>query len=121
MLQSIADVPCYYKVCTESVTVGTNTYNTTICALHLGPQGACKGIALKSGPHPYICHSCEALQHGKSSQLLHKLARASKLKYPRTVQNRATQRGISHKQCSKEHIELALQEKTSKHKVQSKK
>lgn len=120
-LQSIADEPYYYKVCNKTVTIGSVTYSTTIRALHLAPFGACKGIASKSGPHPYICDSCEMLQHGKSSQLLHKFGCASKLKHPHTVQNRATQRGINHKHCSKEHLEVALQERTSQQNVQNKK
>ena len=34
--------------------------------------------------------------------------RASKLKHPRSEQKRASQRGISHKYCSKAHLESAL-------------
>jgi len=84
-------------------------------------MGACKGVAIKSGPHPYICDACEALQHGKNSQLLHKFGRASKLKHPRTMQNRATQRGVNHKYCSKEHLEVALQSRAVQNKAQNKK
>jgi len=121
VLQRSANIPCYYRVCNETVTVGTTTYETTIHAMHLAPLGACKGVALKSGPHPYICDVCEALQHGKNSQLLHKLGHNSKLKYPWTVQNRATQCGVCHKYCSKEHLEVALQSRTLQNKTQNKK
>ena len=107
-LQLIADIPCYYKVCAEQINVDSQYYHGTIRALHLSPKGACKGIASKSGPHPYTCVACEALQHGKNSQLLHKLMRASKLKHPRSEQSRASQCGISHKYCSKPHLESAL-------------
>ena len=121
VLQHIADMPCHYRLCNETVTVGTTTYETTIRAMYLAPLGACKGVALKSGPHPYICDACEALQHGKSSQLLHKFGRASKLKHPRTVQNRATQCGVNHRYCSKEHLEIALQSRALQNKTHNKK
>ena len=104
-----------------TVTVGTTTYETTIRAMHLAQLGACKEVALKSGTHPYICDACEALRHGKNSQLLHKFGRTSKLKYPRTVQNRTTQCGISHKYCSKEHLEISLQTRALQNKRHHKK
>ena len=107
-LQQIADIPCYYQVCDEQVKVHTQVYLGTIRALHLAPKGACKGIASHLGPHPYTCEACEALQHGKNSQLLHKLMRASKLKHPRSEQKRATQSGVTHKYCTKSDIESAL-------------
>ena len=78
-------------------------------------------MALKSGPHPYICDACEALQHGKNSQLLHRLGRASKLKYPWAEQNRATKQGVSHKYCNKEHLETALHNRALQNKTSSKK
>lgn len=78
-LQQIADIPCYYKVCDEQVTIGNEVFQGTIRALHAAPKGVCMGVALESGSHPYVCEACEALQHGKNSQLLHKLLRASKL------------------------------------------
>ena len=121
VLQCVADMPSHYRVCNETVTIGTTAYETTIRAMHLAPLGACKGVALKSRPHSYICDACEALQHGKNSQLLHKLGRASKLKYPRTVQNRATQHGVNHKYCSKEHLEIALQSRALQNKTHHKK
>lgn len=121
VLQSIADMPCYYRVSNETIKIDKTSYETTIRAMHLAPLGACKGVALKSGPHPYICDACEALQHGKNNQLLHKLGRASKLKHPRTEQNRATKRGVSHKYCSKEHLETALHNRALQNKTCSKK
>ena len=114
-------MPCHYRICNETVTIGATTYETTIRAMHLAPEGACKGVALKSGPHPYICDACESLQHGKSSQLLHKLGRASKLKHPRTEQDRATHRGVNHRYCSKEHLEMALQSRAVQNKAHIKK
>ena len=108
LLQKIADIPCYYKISEEQIRVGTQTYQNTIRALHMAPKGACMGTAITSGPHPYTCDACEALQHGKSSQLLHKFRRESMLKHPRTAEDRATYSGVKHKYCSKEHIEMAL-------------
>ena len=121
VLQCIADMPCHYKICNETVTIDAKTYESTIRAMYLAPMGACKGVAIKSGPHPYICDACEALQHGKNSKLLHKFGRASKLKHPRTMQNRATQRGVNHKYCSKEHLEVALQSRAVQNKAHNKK
>ena len=121
LLQKAADIPCYYTISDEQITVGVHTYKNTIRALHLAPKGPCKGLAYKFGPHPYTCDACEALQHGKNSPLLHKLGRAAKLKHPRTVQNRATQCGVSHKYCSKEHLEIALQNRALVNKTQKKK
>lgn len=119
-LQQIADIPCYYKVCNEQVKIHTQVYQGTIRALHMAPKGACRGIASCSGPHPYTCEACEALQHGKNSQLLHKLLRASNLKHPRSEQNRACHRGISHKYCSKVQLESALQSRKAQADYQSK-
>lgn len=79
--QQIANVPCYYKVCDQQVTIGNEVCQGTIRALHAAPKGVCMGVALESGSHPYVCEACEELQHGKNSQLLHKLLRASKLKH----------------------------------------
>ena len=55
VLQSIADMPCYYRVSNETIKIAKTSYETTIRAMHSAPLGACKGVALKSGPHPYIC------------------------------------------------------------------
>ena len=71
-------------------------------------HGTQKGIASSTGPHPFTCDACEAYQHGKSSQLLHKLWQATKLKHPRSEQNRAGNSGISHKFCSKKQLVSAL-------------
>ena len=49
VLQHIADImPCLQVM--------------HIHAIYLAPLGACKGVALKSGPYPYICDACEAWQ-----------------------------------------------------------
>ena len=119
-LQQVADIPSYYKVCDEVVNVHQHTYQGTIRALHLAPKGPCKGVASRSGLHPYTCDACEALQHGRDSQLLHKLGRASKLKHPRSEQNRGTHRGISHKYCSKSQLEAALHSRKVQADTQSK-
>jgi len=74
-------MPHYYKVCNERVNINDTTYQGTIHASHMAPKGECTGIAAS---HPLTCDACEALQHGKSSQLLHKLQRTSKLKHPRS-------------------------------------
>ena len=52
-LQQIADIPCYYKVCDEQVTVGNDVLQGTIRALHAAPGGECRGVALVYGSHPY--------------------------------------------------------------------
>ena len=114
-------MPCYYKVCDEQIKVFDKTYQGTIRALCMAPKGECSGVAYKSGLHPYTCEACEALQHGKNSQLLHKLHRASTLKYPRSVQNRANQSGVTHKYCSKAHLECALQTRRLHNEYQAKK
>jgi len=49
--------------------IGIATYETTIRAMHLAPLGARKGVALKSGPYPYICDVCKTLQHGKTGSI----------------------------------------------------
>jgi len=121
ILQEIADMPIYYKVCDERVNIHDTTYQGTIRALHMAPKGECTGIASSTGPHPFTCDACEALQHGKSSQLLHKLWRATKLKHPRSEQNRAGNSGISHKFCSKKHLASALQKRKITYDLQSKK
>ena len=54
-------------------------------------------------------------------QLLHKLHRASTLKYPRSEQNRANQSGVTHKYCSKAHLECALQTRKVHNEYQAKK
>ena len=117
MLQSIADMPCYYRVSDKTIKIAKTSYETTIHAMHLAPLGACKGVALKSGHHPYICDTCEALQHGKNSQLLHKLGHASKPKHPWTEKNRAAKRGFSHKYCNKEHLETTLHNRALQNKT----
>ena len=83
-LQRVADTPYYYEVCNEEVEVFVNgqrqVYWRTIRALSQAQKGACTGIASTVGQHPYTCEACDALQHGKSSQLLRRLSRVSKLK-----------------------------------------
>jgi len=109
---------CYYKLCNETVTIGSTTYETTIRTLHLAPHGSCKGIASKSGSYPYICDAREALQHGKNSQLLHKFNRISKLKYPCTQEDRATHCGVTHKHCSTADVNVALEVRAQQNKKQ---
>ena len=120
-LQKIADVPYYYKVCNEKVTIHEIGYQGTIRALQMAPMGECTGIASSFGPHPFTCNACEALQHGKNSQLLHKLNRDSKLKHPHSDCNRAGKSGVSRKHCSKEEISLTLQKRKADNVLQNKK
>ena len=102
------------------MTIGNEVFQATIRALHAAPKGVCMGVALESGSHPYVCEVCEALQHGKNSQLLHKLLRASKLKHPCSETGRACHRGVSHKHCSKSDLETALQFRKSQVELRSK-
>lgn len=87
-LQRVADTPCYYQVCDEEVEVFVDgqrhAYWRTIRALSQAQKGACTGIACSVGQHPYTCEACDALQHGKSSQLLRRLNRVCKLKQQKT-------------------------------------
>ena len=69
MLQNIADMPRYYKVCDKRVNINDATYQGTIRALHMAPKGECTGIACSTWPHPFTCDACEALQHGKAVNL----------------------------------------------------
>ena len=112
-------MPIYYKVCDERENIYDTTYQGTIGALHMAPKGECSGIASSTGPHPFTCDACEALQRSKSSQLLHKLWCATKLKHPRSEQNRAGNSGISHKFCSKKQITSALQKRKMTYDLQS--
>ena len=41
LLQKIADMPCYYKVCDEQIKVFDKTYQGTICALCMALKGEC--------------------------------------------------------------------------------
>ena len=68
--------------------------------------------------YPYICMACEALQHGRNSQLLHKLSRALILKHTYTKKKRACFCGLRHKYVSSDHLQVALSERTSKAKSQ---
>ena len=83
-------------------------YNGTIRALPASPMGACTRIAKRTGAHPFTCDACDALVRGQSSTLNRRLYRNKKLKNPRSDQQRATKRGVSHKYCSKEHLQTAL-------------
>ena len=57
----------------------------------------------------------------EKSQLLHKLHRASIVKYPCSMQNRANQSGVTHKYCSKARLECALQTRKLHNEYQVKK
>ena len=96
----------------KSIKIAKISYETMIRATHLAPLQACKGVALKSWPHPYVCDACEALQHDKP----HRLGCASKLKHPWPEQNRATKQGVRHKYCNKEHLETALHNRAQQNK-----
>jgi len=95
MLQSIADMLCYYRVCNEPASVGTTTYNSTIHALHLHAS------TLK---YPRTVQS-RAKQHGIS----HK--HCSKGHIDRVLQDRAARHKVQNKkitQLEKENKRLLL-------------
>jgi hypothetical protein len=104
-LQKLADQPRYYSVTNEIIEVVANkvkiVYKNTIRALKGAPKGECLKIASTSGPHPYVCDACDALRHGRHSQLNRKLQRETTLRNPRYREDRATKVGVVHKHCSK--------------------
>jgi len=61
----------------------------------MAPKGEGTSVAYSVGTHPFMC---EALQHGKNSQLLHKLHHASTLKLNMI-------KLLSQKHCSKNELE----------------
>lgn len=92
-------------------------YSGTIRALASAPKGECLKTVSNIGPHPYPCDAYEALQHGKSSQLLHTFNRLSSLKYPRDECPR--RKGVQHKYRNKAALTTALQKSVSENKYQS--
>ena len=122
-LQSIAKQSYYYKVCEEEFVLGGVRYSHTIRALPGSTKGECKQIASTGGPHPYVCDSCNALVHGKSSQLLRKYSRMDILKYPRGVQ-RAGKCGVRMKYLAREELKERvridkIERKTDKMKIKN--
>ena len=113
-LQQEADKPSIYCVrAHEKVHVvdgsgEAHEYYGTIRALDGAPNGACTGSASISGPHPFTCANCNALVHGKSSALLHKLNRSTKLKNPHSDEGRALKPGVTHKYISASCLDAAL-------------
>ena len=99
----------------------TKTYTKTIRALMDAPADKCLGTASTSGQHPYICDACEALRHGRHSQLNRKLQRAAKLQHPRSQEARATKRGVVHKHCSRQQLQSAIHIKQNEKKIQNQK
>ena len=85
------------------------------------PEGKCLGNASTSSEHPYICDACEALRHGRHSQLNRKLQRAGNLRHPRSEEARATKSGVNHKHCSKQQLQNAIQIKQNEKKTRSQK
>lgn len=83
------------------------------------PEGKCLGNASTSSEHPNICDACEALRHGRHSQLNRKLQRAGKLCHPRSEEARATKSGVNHKHCSRQQLQNAIQIKQNEKKIQS--
>ena len=122
-IEKLALVPQYYKsypqeqICIplEDKTV---RYVGTIRALSGAPLGACTGIASSRGGHAYICNACYALVKGKTSNLRRKLLRDDMLKNPRSLKNRATKRGVSHKYCSPDQLQVALKARRTNERVQ---
>ena len=116
-LSSLANSKKYYVVLPdEKVVVREDQYVGTIRAAECGPLGCCTGKASTKGPHPYVCSACIALKTAKTSTLQRKLLRAKSLKCPRSVSVRATKLGVTHKYCSREHLELAVQIRRDKNK-----
>lgn len=112
--QVLADKPLYYEALpSEEVTVSIGgkdtTYIGTIRALRGGPLGACQKKASSGGAHPYVCQACDALIHGKTSNINRKLNRSKQLIYPRGNEKRAVKSGVNHKFCSAEHLQVAIQ------------
>lgn len=100
----LADTPFYYAIADEQAEIKASgvavVYNKTIRALRGAPRGACTGVALASGKHPYTCESCYSLSTGKSSQLNRKLNCTSSLKHPREEAMQATKSGVVPNQAS---------------------
>ena len=122
-LSKIADRPLYYKSFPEEsvkILEGGHEveYRGTIRALHGAPLGACTRVASSAGVHPFTCTSCNALVHGKSSPLNRKVCRDKTLKTPRSHEQRATKLGVSHKYCSSQHLQVALQARKTKDDIQ---
>ena len=125
-LERHANVPVYYKSYPHeqvSVTIDGEDirYMGTIRALNQSPLGACTEKASSMGKHPYVCNACNALVKGKTSTLRRKLLRDKLLTNPRSETDRATKRGVSHKFCSTEHLQFALQARRSSERVQREK
>ena len=124
-LQKLADQPRYYSVIHEIIEVVRNgdkvVYKNTIRALKGAPKGECLKTASTSGKHPYVCDACDALRHGRHSQLNRKLHRATKLCNPGDQEDRATKVGVVHKHCSRQQLEKAIQLKNSENKAQNQK
>ena len=82
-LQKLADQPRYYSVTDETVEVIIDgdkvVYKCTIQTLKGASKGKCLKVASTSGKHPYICDACDALRHGRHSQLNRKLQCATTL------------------------------------------
>ena len=96
-------------------------YKNTIRALKGAPKGECLKIASTSGQHLYVCDACDALRHGRHSQLNRKLQCAITLCNPRNREDRATKVSVVHKHCSKQQLEKAIQLKKNETKTQKQK
>ena len=113
-LLKAADSILYYRLCpNESVTVVIDgnkyTYTGTIRASTAASKGICIGVASNTGQQPYTCAACYALTRGKVSPLNRIVNRAPTLKHPRSDHTRATKPGVSHKYCSSDHLQTAIQ------------
>ena len=115
-MQVLADKGKYYEVFhTEEITVGDHSYVGTIRALSGGPLGACYGVVSST------CDACNALVHGKTSNLNRKLHRSKHLKHPRCEEDRATSSGVNHKYCSAEDLQHAMQSRKNQARISSEK
>lgn len=112
---------CYSNETVPIISAGeTVQYVGMIRVLGKAQSGACTGIALTVGSHPYTCTECNALVHCKSSTLNHKLNHSTKLKHLRSDPTCA-KKGVFHKFCSSEQLQVALQIRKTNEKINQEK
>ena len=97
------------------------TYTGTIRASTAAPKGTCIGVASNTGQHPYTCAACYALTRGKVSPLNRIVNRTPTLKHPRSDHTWATKPGVSHKYCSSDHLQTAVQSRHEEASISSRK
>ena len=118
-LNEHALIPFHYRVYPNKTVKVTEaerevTYVGTIHSIN------CSNTALTHGKHPYQCSFCFSLLN-KNSSLVRKFNRSKTLKHPRSDSSRATKIGVTHKYCSLDSIESALQVKSMQTKMEKQK